>query len=578
MILGRSIRQYSDSEGDHVAFTDLQIDLPRLTETRLLIQSNSGGGKSYAVRRLLEQTAPHIQQLVIDPDGEFSTLRERFDYIIAAPHGGDAVANPKTAALLARRLLETGVSAILDIYDLKAHERQAFVKRFLDALVNAPRALWHPVLVVIDEAHVYCPQNGSAEAAGSVIDLCTRGRKRGFCPVLATQRLSKLHKDAAAETLNKLVGRTSLDVDVKRAADELGLTAREAMAQLRGLKPGQFFAYGPALCNEVLLVEIGEVKTTHPKAGNRLLQAPPAPSARIRASLAKLADLQVEAEQEVKDNEALRAEVADLNRKLTKASKGLPQVDEAAIQRRIDEAVQVERRRLLNSGLQWSDKDKAKMHVQALGQLLGFEVVLNPAVPKGAVLANNKSAPMGVLTHDRQNAAAFIEKRIKPAPSGDDSLKAGAVRILGELVARLPAGYTKAQVGALTGFTPSGGTFTAYMGALRRGGYVDIRDNLIYATEAGAERVGGDVPPTPTSHEEAMALWRKALKAGAFRMLEAVVRAGPNGITRGGLAVEVDMEKSGGTFGAYLGILRRNGLITESNGAAVANDILFPGS
>src|SRR5690606_23837480 len=83
------------------------FDLPRLLETRMLVQANSGAGKSWLLRRLLEQSALNVQQLVIDPEGEFSTLREKFDYVIAAPHDGDAVAPPKTAQLLARRLLET---------------------------------------------------------------------------------------------------------------------------------------------------------------------------------------------------------------------------------------------------------------------------------------------------------------------------------------------------------------------------------------------------------------------------------------------------------------------------------------
>lgn len=80
----------------------LDIDLPKLLETRLLIQASSGGGKSWALRRLLEQTAKQVQQIVIDPEGEFSTLREKFDYIICAPYGADAVATPATAAGLAR--------------------------------------------------------------------------------------------------------------------------------------------------------------------------------------------------------------------------------------------------------------------------------------------------------------------------------------------------------------------------------------------------------------------------------------------------------------------------------------------
>ena len=206
---------------------DLAGDLNRLIDTRLLIQANSGGGKSWCLRRLLEQTHGAVQHLVIDPEGEFASLRERFDYVLAVKQGGDTAAEPRTGALLAERLLELGVSAILDLYELKAHDRVRFVRVFLEALIDAPKKLWHPALVVVDEAHVYCPEKDEAESAGAVKDLATRGRKRGFCAVLATQRLAKLHKDAAAECNNKLIGRTSLDVDLKRASDDLGFRGRD---------------------------------------------------------------------------------------------------------------------------------------------------------------------------------------------------------------------------------------------------------------------------------------------------------------------------------------------------------------
>src|SRR4051812_48871266 len=100
----------------------VDCDLDRLVNTRLLVQANSGAGKSWALRRLLEQTHGRIQQLVIDPEGEFASLREKFDYVLAARQGGETLADPRTAKLLAERLLELGVSAILDIYELKPHE------------------------------------------------------------------------------------------------------------------------------------------------------------------------------------------------------------------------------------------------------------------------------------------------------------------------------------------------------------------------------------------------------------------------------------------------------------------------
>src|SRR5947207_1802430 len=81
---------------------------------------------------------------------------------------------------------------------------------------------------------------GEAESTEAVIDLMSQGRKRSYCGILATQRLSKLHKDAEAETNNVLIGRTWLDLDQKRAGSLLGMERKDQL-QLRDLKSGEFF-------------------------------------------------------------------------------------------------------------------------------------------------------------------------------------------------------------------------------------------------------------------------------------------------------------------------------------------------
>lgn len=531
---------------------DLPIDLERLIETRALIQANAGGGKSWLLRRLLEQTAGQVQQIVIDPEGEFATLRERFDFIVCAPSGADAVATPATAAALARALWKAGASAIIDIYELKAHERILFVRRFLESLVNAPRALWHPTLVVIDEVHMFAPQVGSAESVGAVIDLASRGRKRGLALVGATQRLSKLHKDVAAELLNKLVGRTGLDVDVQRAADELGMTRKDATEQLRNLDPGQFFAYGPALSRTVVSTHIGSVLTTHPKTGHRDITAPPPASPKVLAALAKLEGVQREAEQEARTVDELRGELTTLRRQLTMAEKralrsaeGAPKVQASPV----------------HVGL---SQKTLRAVANAIAALQAIEADSGADVPAPARSA--RLAPLSVVP-------------VPPRATGSvEGLRAGAVRILQELAARAPAGYSRPQVGGLTQFAHKGGTFMTYIGDLRRLGFIEERSGLTYATDAGITALGDKVPAAPTSHDEAMALWRRALRSGAFAMLEAIVRAGKGGIDRHEIAAAVGMTASGGTFMTYLGDLRRNGLIVERDKRCIANDILFPSS
>jgi hypothetical protein len=112
--------------GQIIGGKKLEIDFPTLVDTRLLIQANSGGGKSWLLR-LAERV--EIQTIVLDNEGEFASLRESVDVLLVGA-GGELLADPRHAALLARRLLEYKVSAVVDLYKLKLSERRRFVNSF----------------------------------------------------------------------------------------------------------------------------------------------------------------------------------------------------------------------------------------------------------------------------------------------------------------------------------------------------------------------------------------------------------------------------------------------------------------
>lgn len=152
---------------------EISINLSKLIESKLLVQANSGGGKSWAIRRIIEQTFGKVQIIVLDPEGEFTNLREKFDFVFAGKDG-DAPTEPRSAQLLARRLLELKASAIIDLYELTPQERKHFVRLFFESLVNAPKELWHDCLVILDEAHVFAPEKGESESLGAVIDLASQ--------------------------------------------------------------------------------------------------------------------------------------------------------------------------------------------------------------------------------------------------------------------------------------------------------------------------------------------------------------------------------------------------------------------
>lgn len=530
------------------------IDLPTLIDTRLLIQANSGGGKSWLIRRLLEQSHGKVQQLVIDLEGEFSTLREQFDYILAGKNG-DTPAEPRSASLLARRLLELNVSAIIDLYELPQQERKHFVKLFLEALINAPKHLWHPVLVVIDEAHVFAPEKGQSEAMGAVIDLATRGRKRGYCAVLATQRLSKLHKDAAAECNNKLIGRTGLDIDRKRAAEELGFTSKEATLALRQLEPGEFFAFGPAISPEVTKVQVGSVVTSHPKAGDRILTKPTPPTAKIKALLGKLADLPAEAAAEARTVEELRAHIRELQRKLTLAQKSQP----APTQEQIDRAV--------TQAMAHKERELAQEHHH-------YEQAL-----KGA---HNKLAKIAALAAGNDLALPQPQRPPEPTkparqplpPAADKQIVGGALRMIQTLAARYPMTFTKAQLAHLSKMSSRSGSYGTYLALLKSRGFIQIESNQVSITDTGLAFAGA-YPQEPQTQEQTIAMWRENLQGGARRMFDILVSVYPASKAKQDLGFEAEMSPTSGSFGTYLSMLKRNGLIEVAGGDVKASDNLF---
>jgi Helicase HerA, central domain len=265
----------SVSIGSAPGGADIRIDIEELLATRLLVQGNSGSGKSHLLRRLLEESAALVQQVVVDPEGDFVTLAEPFGHVVI---DGSAYTGAEIARL-ASRIREHRASVVLALDGLEVDAQMRCAAQFLGALFDAPRDHWYPALVVVDEAQVFAPA-----AAGEVSDearrlslsamtnLMCRGRKRGLAGVIATQRLAKLAKNVAAEASNFLMGRTFLDIDMARA-DLLGMERRQA-EQIRDLERGHFLALGPAISRRPLAVKIGNVRTESRSVSHGLLPLP----------------------------------------------------------------------------------------------------------------------------------------------------------------------------------------------------------------------------------------------------------------------------------------------------------------
>lgn len=575
------------SEGKSVS-----LDVERLLSTRLLIQANSGKGKSWLIRRIAEQLFGKVPVIIIDPEGEFATLRERFGYVLVGK-GGETPADPRSAAMVAHKLLELKASAVCDLYEMKSATRHEFVAKFLEAMIDAPKNLWHPVVVIADEAHVFCPEKGAGESIASeaMIGLATRGRKRGFACIFATQRLGKLRKDAAAELVNVLIGGTFIDIDRKRAADVLGVYGKEQhdfFDSIKVLKRGLFYALGPAISDERILVEVGDIETTHPEAGSAKHAAgpPPAPDA-IAGLLPKLSDLPKQAEEKARSEAELRNEIRSLKAQLRAAptvAKEVKVVDSLLIAK-AERNEEARVRAHYEPQLLIADRLIRRLHrffaeltqeiAKAGFELPSFEPYKAKKIPGGEIqkrgIPENAPVPgkaMAGTPHPRPDVTSN-------GTNGESTRPQQAIlRALAEFDAIGRSTVPKTWVAALAGASHKSSAYTNNLGTLRSSGLIEYDGSGgVRLTSDGKDRAPQVDPPS--SSEEMLERCLKIASRPQGEILKAVHKSYPQGIDKEELAGIAGASFKSSAYTNNLGALRSAGMIEYITGGVKAADWLF---
>lgn len=542
----------------------INIDLDILLRTRLLIQANSGGGKSWLLRRIAEQAFGKVQIMIVDPEGEFPTLREKYDYVLVGK-GGETPADVRSASLVAHKLLELNASAVCDLYEMKASQRHSWVKLFLEALIDAPKDLWHPVLVIVDEAHTFCPEKGAgeSEASDAMIGLATRGRKRGFCAIFATQRLGKLRKDAAAELTNVLIGQTFIDVDRKRAAEALGIPRsdeRYFFDEMKVVEPGNFWALGRAISKERILTQIGAVETTHPEIGSsKHFIEPPPPPAKIKSLLPKLSELPKEAEQKARTESDLRLEISSLKKQLSsRPTVSVPEVKVERVEVPVFQSADLER-------------------LENVAKSLGDQGAQLSTIARDlfSITKMKMSAPRPTYTKPVPVSSRPIVRTVVDVKV--DGITGPEQRILDAIAWFSSIGQTeprKSAIAFLSGYSYGGGAFNNPCGSLRSKGLITyLSSERMTLTEAGQSVA--NVPSQPLTLDEMQQYVFSILPGPEQRILKPLIDSYPNSVDKALLA-ELSGYKQGGAFNNPLGRLRTLGFIDYPEaGKAIALPFLF---
>ena len=232
--------------------TRLQIDrdgmLPftkgRLSGASITILGRKGTGKSTTLavfaEELLKQNVPLV---IADPQGEYYSLAQHFDIIVAGRTGHALISlDPEKAGALAEFSLIHNVPVVLSLPRYNAKERFTLLRCFFERLWTLEEDLRKPYFVLMEEAHTYIPQVGTTPVFQILSDIFLLGRKLGLGTIMATQRSQRIHKDTISQSEMYLLHKVTHPRDVEIYEELVPLPAKEVRAMIARLRKGSAIA------------------------------------------------------------------------------------------------------------------------------------------------------------------------------------------------------------------------------------------------------------------------------------------------------------------------------------------------
>lgn len=551
---------------------DLALPLDVVTRRTAVVGQTDTGKTSTAVVLVEEARAAGAQVVVIDPSGAWWGVtssadgrKAGLDMIVMGGEHGEVPLNESAGKAVARLVAERRYSLVLDLdrpHFRSWASRQRFVADFLSELYELCRS---QVLVVVDEAHRFAPQavrdegGDAARCLGAVVDVIALGRRRGLAMVAITQRLAKLHKDVLelceiiiAHRLRGNNDRKALQGWLENAGEEV----RAIMAEVARLEKGVARVSAPTLGIEGVF-RIRPKRTFDSSRSIDVGESAVEPTARTEADLEEvrllLADTIVEAERD--DPRKLREEIERLREELA-----------GAVPPGTVEEVEDVRNELATA-------------IEELGPFVPADAITDGSiVPISRIVASRLTEALGtpVLPEWAVTRIDEIVVAIDGLRSTSLSVAPERIRDVATMVRRVsadlqglsgdagengagPAGSAEASVATADG--------SDERDSVGRPGGPSAHPPGRHAIER-AGRAGGTrravMPPTAPTAERGDG---PTLKAGHHRIIEALGRYEPRGLTRAEL-VPLARFSSKRTVGDYVAYLKTNGLIFEEDGTS----------
>jgi len=226
----------------------LKLTVDDFVGTRVAVLGISGAGKSNTVAVLGEELAGKIPMTIVDMESEYHSLRDEHPFIVAGMgEHVDRVIGVGDAAKLAREIMNSGDSIILDMLQFRKDERNELLRVYFETLWEIELKARKPHLIVLEEAHMFIPQSGKTDAQEIFTTVALRGRKRGVSIILASQRAAMIDKDVLTQMDKMILHLVQYPTDIGTYLNILPMKKAESAGMIKALSVGQAIVRRPGV-------------------------------------------------------------------------------------------------------------------------------------------------------------------------------------------------------------------------------------------------------------------------------------------------------------------------------------------
>ncbi|MGA9141359.1 MAG: DUF87 domain-containing protein [Methanocella sp.] len=155
-----------------------------------------------------------------------------------------------------QELFTKGRASVVDMKGVNPDVQQIIIARLLSQLFEARKAgAVPPGLVVVEEAHLFCPERGFLKTtSGEVLrTIASEGRKFGLGLMIVSQRPAKVDKNVLSQCSTQIIMRVTNPNDLKAITKSLEGISSELEEEIKRLPPGVALFVSPDIPRPIMV-------------------------------------------------------------------------------------------------------------------------------------------------------------------------------------------------------------------------------------------------------------------------------------------------------------------------------------